>query len=230
MRILLVLLTLMFAAPTPAADAAGDVRGILSEQAPNWYDRGADDWRQVEVKDRREDDEDRDRSGGGGDGVEGGVELFAVLLYAAIFAALIGLVAWLVLNASDVVEVDLGRSSAPLRPTAALSDLPFDVADTGDPEAALAKALADGDLRAALIWLYACLLLRLDALGRLRLARSKTNRCYLRELPRDDAVHPLLERTVLAFEAMYFGGRPVERADLDRLHAGYRRFADGGGA
>ena len=221
---IMILSLLLSAVPGDAAEAGqprdNPVREVLVDHEPRWYDRERDDYRRVEVRVREREQVEFDAEQGGQ-----ALSIVPVLFYGLILALLIALVAWLLMSDTDLPELDTAGSGRALGPMADLSELPFDVTDTGDPDGALAQALAAGDLRAALIWLYACLLLRLDAEGRVRLHRSKTNRCYLREMADDDRYLPLLRRTVEAFEAMYFGGAEPLRAVIDDLHAGYRQLA-----
>ena len=100
----------------------------------------------------------------------------------------------------------------------------MDLGDERDPDAALAAARAAGDWRRAIVWLYALLLVRLDAAGAIRLRKGATNQRYVR-----DAEHGLraqrekiellscLKLAISAFEQVYFGGLHVTREQVDGL-------------
>ncbi|MDA3959265.1 MAG: DUF4129 domain-containing protein [Planctomycetota bacterium] len=200
---------------TPSEQAADPARTALRDQQPLWYDAEADDWRRVEIAKPKEKDKAEYEGGGAGS-----MTLLPILLYGLIFAVLIGMVVWLLVSAKAPVTVDIAGSQAAIRIKAELSDLPFSVTDTGDPEGALAQAMRDQEWGAALIWLFACWLLILDAHGVIHLHRSKTNRCYLRELDKPDE-RAALEAVVVAFERYYFGGSPPSRDTVEELHVGY---------
>jgi hypothetical protein len=213
------LLWLVLAAVGVAVEPDGLARSakdVLQEEEPEWYNARDDGWRRVEITPPPE--LASEASAGPA------LSVLPMILYGVIILGLLALVIWLVTSGREAPVPALQRTGT-LQPKAALSELPFAVVDTGDPEGALAQALAAGDHRRALIWIYACLLLRLDALGRLRLERSKTNRCYLRELPAEDAAQGLLQRTVTAFEAVYFGDRAADPATVLALHTDYRQLA-----
>lgn len=217
LRFLVLALVLSCAATAAESDPVHPAREILADQDPAWYEAERDDWRRVEIHRR---DPVRFESGAP-------LQILPMVLYGVIALALVALVVWLLMSAGDAPELRLPRSGTGQRPMADLADLPFDVADTGDPEGALAAALAAGEWRVAVIWLYACLLLRLDALGRLRLHRSKTNRCYLQELAPEDPQRGLLDALVATFEATYFGGREPQAQRVHELYADYRAFVAG---
>ena len=85
-----------------------------------------------------------------------------------------------------------------------------------------------GNYNEAVVYLYSYLLVELDKAQRIRLLRGKTNRQYLRELERDNApptLSGLVERTMVAFEDVFFGDHDLERqrfescfGELDEFH------------
>lgn len=84
-----------------------------------------------------------------------------------------------------------------------------------------------GDYGEAIIYLFSYQLVQLDLHRRIGLARGKTNRQYLRELAGRGDLRQLLAQTMVAFEDVFFGHHPLERARfercwnrLDDFHAG----------
>ena len=68
-----------------------------------------------------------------------------------------------------------------------------------------------GDFGRAIVFLFGHQLLQLDKHGRIRLARGKTNRQYLREIGPWPALRGLVEQTTLIFEDVFFGHHTIER-------------------
>jgi hypothetical protein len=67
----------------------------------------------------------------------------------------------------------------------------------------------------AILYLFAYELLQLDRHHVIRLARGKTNRQYLRELTRVSPLSPPLERTMVAFESVFFGRQALDRGGFE---------------
>jgi len=198
-------------------DAAADpARERLAELAPSWYDAPSDDWRRVDVAKPDEPREWR-RS-------MPGVEILAYLLLAAVVAGLAALaVALWRMRVHISGEADAG-DAGDAGHAARVAVLPIaDEPGADDPDAALARALATGDWPAAVVWLYALALLRLDRAGVIRLAAGKTNGMYRREAG-DDARASALAELVDRFERSYFGHQPVDEAVVRRLRATLERI------
>jgi hypothetical protein len=68
-----------------------------------------------------------------------------------------------------------------------------------------------GDYGRAIVFLFSHELWQLDKHGRIRLARGKTNRQYLREIRSWPALRGLVEQTVGVFEDFFFGHHAVEQ-------------------
>lgn len=174
-----------------------------------WYDGETDSWKRVVPLERRVDaDED----------ALGSVPVFAFAMYALVIAALALLLALIWKLRAPPVDPEVLRTQAQVR--AGVAPLPFVVPEAGgDPQQAFQAACAAGNWSLAVIWLYAWQLTRLDGRGRLRLAAGKTNRAYLREVAKDATIAEALGATVAVFEGSYFGRRPVDRVQIDRLTA-----------
>ncbi len=72
-----------------------------------------------------------------------------------------------------------------------------------------------GNYSEAIIYLFSYELVALDRFSLIQLAKGKTNRQYLREVDRDAAVRSPLERTLVAFESVFFGRRTLDRAGFE---------------
>jgi hypothetical protein len=68
-----------------------------------------------------------------------------------------------------------------------------------------------GNFAEAIVYLFSYELVELDRSSLVRLARGKTNRQYLRETSHLLPLAGLLERTMNAFEGVFFGGQPLDR-------------------
>lgn len=68
-----------------------------------------------------------------------------------------------------------------------------------------------GDYSQAIVYLYSHFLLELDRRQRIRLARGKTNRQYLRELRPHLALATTMEPVMRAFEDVFFGKHDLSR-------------------
>lgn len=120
-----------------------------------------------------------------------------------------------------------GRGERAISIAARLRELPLvgeESSQEDDLLKAAERAAAMGDYRRAIIWLYAYQLTELDRRRLIRLMKGKTNRQYLRELGGQSPIRPLLERTILTFEEVYFGGRTITAEKFDRCYREISRF------
>jgi len=67
----------------------------------------------------------------------------------------------------------------------------------------------------AIVYFFCYQLVELDRKHFIRLARGKTNRQYLRELRAHRSLQPLVERTMVAFEDVFFGKHPLGREQFE---------------
>jgi hypothetical protein len=72
-----------------------------------------------------------------------------------------------------------------------------------------------GNYSEAIIYLFSYELVELDRGSRIHLAKGKTNRQYLRELKDAAPLRGALERTLHAFESVFFGRRNLDRAGFE---------------
>lgn len=101
--------------------------------------------------------------------------------------------------------------------TAAFENLPF-VLDADRPDL-LAEAryrYEQRDFRRAVILLFSYQLIQLDQRQRIRLAKGKTNRQYLRELRGDAELQQIVQETMQLFEQTYFGGQSPTAGEFER--------------
>ena len=72
-----------------------------------------------------------------------------------------------------------------------------------------------GNYSEAIIYLFSYELVELDRSALIRLAKGKTNRQYLREAAATRSMKPLLERTMVTFEDVFFGRRTLDRSGFE---------------
>lgn len=91
----------------------------------------------------------------------------------------------------------------------------------GDLLAEAARLYREGNYRQAIIYLFSHELIELDKHHLVRLAKGKTNRQYVRELDRAPSadwsrpLRALVERTMIAFEDVFFGHYALDRARFE---------------
>jgi hypothetical protein len=82
---------------------------------------------------------------------------------------------------------------------------------------------ADGNYREAIIYYYSYLLVELDKSQLIHLTPGKTNRQYLYETLSLPAIAGILETTMIMFEDVFFGDRPLGR---ERFEQSWNRLGD----
>lgn len=90
--------------------------------------------------------------------------------------------------------------------------------------AAAAECYQQGNYAEAIIYLFSHQLVELDKSQLIRLAKGKTNRQYLRELGRRITLRRLLQRTMVAFEEVFFGNYSIDRARFESVWAQQEEF------
>jgi hypothetical protein len=158
------------------------------------------------------------------------------VLFWIVFALLLLLVVYVMVRA--FVSFEAGTAAAAQRSASIASgdadrveSLPFQV------ERPLADLLEEarrhydaGRFGEAIIYLYSYQLVELDKHQVIRLTKGKTNRQYLREVRRRSGLGELLERTMIAFEDVFFGNHRLGRSrfescweSLDQFHEHLQR-------
>jgi hypothetical protein len=108
--------------------------------------------------------------------------------------------------------------------------LPFRVkAGLGDLLSQAAELYRQGRYAEAVVLLFSYLLVEMDKQQVIRLAKGKTNRQYLREIGPRRRLRDLVERTMTAFEAVFFGQHRLDREGFEACWsqvAEFRRLVD----
>lgn len=192
--------------PSSEQQAIDSAREALGSGANPWYDIEQDSLRKVKVE-----------------RVQRGPLPFGWLLkwiaYGILTLAIIGIIYALVRFALDQIK---NRKPAPEGDDK--SQLLVDEAEAlpflaerprGDLLALARQHYERGNYSEAIIYLFSYELVELDKGSKIHLAKGKTNRQYLRELSGAGPLRGLLERTLLAFEGVFFGRRNLDRASFE---------------
>lgn len=141
-------------------------------------------------------------------------------LVGLLVVTLIGLLIWAFMKQSSLLDdTGPGKLVTDEQRThrTRVENLPFRL--QGPDTDLLAEArrhYAQENYREAVIYLFSYKLVELDKRQIIRLAKGKTNRQYLREVRRVTAqLVPLLERTMIAFEDVFFGDHDLEREEFE---------------
>lgn len=158
---------------------------------------------------------------------------------ALLWSGLLALLVWLIyffarsyLQQHAAVEAEEQPEPDRREASDVIESLPFELARPQSDLLGEARRLYEaGAYAQAVVYLFSYQLVLLDRSQQIRLARGKTNRQYLRELQRRPDLHGLLERTMLAFEEVFFGHYPLDRAGFERCWQGldefHRRLSEG---
>ncbi|MFO0384003.1 MAG: hypothetical protein ACK506_20055 [Pirellula sp.] len=106
-----------------------------------------------------------------------------------------------------------------------VTDLPFELDSPDIPLLQLIEQYRGrGDYAKAIVYLYSLILIELDAVGLIRLARGKTNWTYLRELsPRQDE-KAFATTVVYWFEHVFFGKQNMDAQTFESIWASFPQF------
>jgi Domain of unknown function (DUF4129) len=146
----------------------------------------------------------------------------------------IGLLAWLIAKAflkNETTETVVSKVVETSRDVDRVEALPFQLRKpTGDFLAEAQRLYEAGNFSEAVIYLYSHLLVQLDRHHVIRLAKGKTNRQYVRETRSRPLLREILDRTMVAFEDVFFGHHELSRERfeecwrrLDEFHAELER-------
>lgn len=107
-----------------------------------------------------------------------------------------------------------------------IENLPFEVRrPQGDLLGEARRLYEQGDFAQAVVYYFSYLLVELDRRQVIRLTRGKTNRQYLREVRRQrEDVAGLVERTMVAFEDVFFGDHNLDRERFEACWNGLESF------
>ncbi|MEX0818445.1 MAG: DUF4129 domain-containing protein, partial [Pirellulaceae bacterium] len=108
-----------------------------------------------------------------------------------------------------------------------VENLPFQLDDPKKDLSGTARQLYEaGNYNEAMIYLYSYLLVELDKHQLIRLTKGKTNRQYLREVRRRNDLFSTLQKSMLAFEDVFFGNHTLDRRRFESCWSeldGFRR-------
>lgn len=161
---------------------------------------------------------------------QGLMKILKWLLWAAIVAVFVLLIVLLArafmtsrdqaVASSEDEERTESRTEADL-----IESLPFQVKRPRDDLLAEARRhYEQGNFGEAIIYLFSYQLVQMDRHHIIRLTRGKTNRQYLREVwPRPD-LRKMFERTMVAFEDVFFGHHPLDRDGFESCWLGLDQF------
>jgi len=93
----------------------------------------------------------------------------------------------------------------------------------GDLLAQARRLYQEGRFGEAILYLFGYQLVELDKRQRIRLAKGKTNRQYLREIGGGGRLRRLVEQTMVAFEDFFFGHHAIDRV---RFESCWSRLAE----
>jgi len=238
------------AATAMAADAAVESgrEALRGRTRFPWYDAQQDVLRRIDVRPQKETAEHRgstwqadpfpelDSTSSFGWDWSGLRAIVQTLLWGGLLALLFWLIYFLVrsyLRQHAAAEAEDQPEQDRRVEEDSIESLPFDIARPQTDLLAEARRLYEaGAYAQAVVYLFSYQLVRLDRTQHIRLARGKTNRQYLRELqPRPD-LRGLVEHTMVAFEEVFFGHHPLDRAGFERcwkrLDEFHQHLSEGG--
>ncbi|HVX15666.1 MAG TPA: DUF4129 domain-containing protein [Pirellulales bacterium] len=159
-----------------------------------------------------------------------GVSFWEVLLFAFLGIVLLT-VTWLIirayLNREEAVSTGDSTSvrQAAVDDAARIEALPFRIRRRDIDLLAEARRLyGEGKFAEAIIYLFSHQLVEMDRHQVIRLAKGKTNRQYLRDLRRRPPLRAIIERSMVAFEDVFFGGHSLDRARFESVWQQLHQF------
>jgi hypothetical protein len=217
------LLSVAAAAADPAVESGR--KGLDHWWRYPWYDAQSDGARRIDLTPPRS---DKLPSDGGG---TANSAAFEGLLQCGIWLGLGLLLAAIVYSLVQAYQ-RRGRATARTKgPSADTADpdrieaLPFPLhSGRGDLLDEARRHHEQGNYARAIVYLFSYQLVQLDKQQVIRLARGKTNRQYLREIGTRPPLVRLMEQTMVAFEDVFFGNRPLERARFESCWSRLEEF------
>lgn len=183
----------------------------------NWYDRSQDASRRVDIYTPW--DWSWEWSGPNPGGLGAALAILLKILAWVLLVALVCWLAYLLIRAylqHEGLSATAPSSGQATLTAAHIEALPEEVRrDVSDLLGAARRHYEQGNYREAMIYLYSHELVELDRGQRIRLARGKTNRQYLRETSSLPSLAELFERAIVTFEAVFFGNYLLDRAGFE---------------
>jgi hypothetical protein len=168
-----------------------------------WYDADRDSLRPIELRAARQAAPEAS-----------GSSLLRYAAWGALAALLLLMIVLGYLAVRHYIPGDsaVDREQIAISNRAAVEALPFMLGRSADDLLGQARRHYEmGNYNEAIVYLFSYELVELDRFAYVRLARGKTNRQYVRETSRAEPLRALLERTMVAFEGVFFGGHELER-------------------
>lgn len=205
-------------------------REALSREGFPWYDADQDAVRPVRVKPPKPTSATNQGASRGTATASQGISWLAI---AVVFGVAIILLARAYLNREKLPAVrvyEQGKAAA-ANDSTRIEALPFRIRPAdNDLLEETRRQSESGHYEAAIVYLFSYQLVEMDKHQVLRLTKGKTNRQYLRDLRRQPRLSRLIEHSMVAFEEVFFGGRPLGREafesrwrTLDEFHSLVRR-------
>lgn len=223
----------LFSSEPPAFEAAIEAgrQALSSHTHFPWYDAEKDSLRRIDVQPPRDTVEHR-RSNWQADplpsskGPAFGTDWSGLraLVEAALWAGLLAILGFLIyflvrtyLRSHAAPDAADSPEREPKTAADLIESLPFEVPrPQGDLLEEAKRLYEQGAYAQAMVYLFSYQLVQLDRHQAIRLARGKTNRQYLRELSSRPELSGILERTMVAFEDVFFGHHWLDRAGFER--------------
>jgi hypothetical protein len=177
-----------------------------------WYDSQTDSLKPIELKVEDIEEEPTRR---GSLNLGPAFEIFVWTVLGLVLAAVVVLLILFARNQTRAPKIERVETDEILEPDQ-VEALPF-LAERprGDLLGQARRHYEAGNYSEAIIYLFSYELLALDKFSLIQLTKGKTNRQYLREVDRDAPVRSPLERTLIAFEGVFFGRRALDRAGFE---------------
>lgn len=219
--LLLSFLAVLQDTPTPApSDAA--FRDALQDGGYNWYDSPTDSFRGLrQLPDVEFEPDVPDLSW-----MEWSFQALGRAIILLCFLALLAAIVYFIARFWERRSDFLGEAArSPIGRTVLRSgSLPVGLElDTSDPWAAALEARRAGDLRRAVVLLFAHLLIELEHHGLLRLLPGRTGRQLVRSVS-DADLRRLVEPTLRLFEVVYYGHRAPDPDRFDEAWSSAEAF------
>jgi len=218
----LALLACVCAAPRTlhAQDAADDQRWVelgreaFSEGGYPWYDQATDSLQPIEVE-RRDNVPDMSWLVDSLAWLAKALAASMKIIVWTLLAIVLAVIAFLLVHYFRTRQARQQRKQAAgdaVLPADQVESLPF-LAERprGDLLGEARRHYEAGNYSEAIIYLFSYQLTQLDKFSIIRLAKGKTNRQYLGEVGRKSALRSPLELTLVTFEGVFFGRRPLDR-------------------
>ena len=147
-------------------------------------------------------------------------EVVAIVVLAIVVFGLVWLLIRAYLNREELAAVgDSTRvRQATVDDAARIEALPFQIRQRDIDLLAEARRLYEqGNYSEAIVYFFSYQLVEMDRHQVIRLAKGKTNRQYLRDLRRQPMLQEIIERSMVAFEEVFFGGHELNRARFESV-------------